>query len=210
MRRSTLRIDREGYGIGCRMFDGRSSRYGLIRSGSSFLLVTGLLLAFTGLLGGCSVMSSQTMAEAEPAIPFPRLVARAHAYEGRVVVVGGYVLEVRNHGQETLLVVLQAPLGSGQEPLNADLSEGRFMVRHDRFLDPEVFTKGRKVTVGGVVKGVTPEVIGDQPYGYLTLKSREIYLWAKQDYHQPLANPRYSRPYPYDDPRYDQFDYRRY
>lgn len=172
-------------------------------------LVAGLLLVLAAFLGGCTVMSSQTMAEAEPAIPFPRLVSRAHAYEGRVVVVGGYVLEVRNRGQATLLVVLQAPLGSGQEPLSADLSEGRFMVLHDRFLDPEVFTKGRKVTVGGIVKGLTPEVIGDQPYDYLTLASREIFLWEKEDYH-PLANPRYSRPYPYDDSGYDRFEYRRY
>jgi outer membrane lipoprotein len=149
------------------------------------------------------------MAEAEPAIAFPRLVLRAHDYEGRVVVVGGYVLEVRNRGQATLLVVLQAPLGNGQEPLNADLSEGRFMVLHDRFLDPEVFTKGRKVTVGGTVKGLTPEVIGDQPYDYLTLEAREIFLWEKEAYH-PMADPRYSRPYPYDDQRYNPFDYRRY
>jgi outer membrane lipoprotein len=172
-------------------------------------LAVALLLVLAGLLGGCTVMSSQTMAEAEPAIPFPRLVSRAEDYEGRVVVIGGYVLEVRNRGQATLLVVLQAPLSSGQEPLKADLSEGRFMVLHDRFLDPEVFTKGRKVTVGGIVKGLTPEVIGDQPYDYLTLEAREIFLWERLDY-APLSNPRYSRPYPYDDPRYNQFDYRRY
>lgn len=149
------------------------------------------------------------MAEAEPAIPFARLSARAHTYEGRVVILGGYILEVRNRGKATLLVVLQAPLGGGQEPVNADLSEGRFMVHHDNFLDPEVFTKWRKVTVGGIVTGVTEEMIGDQPYGYLTLASREIFLWEIEAY-QPQANPRSPGLYPYDLPRYEQPYYRRY
>ena len=176
----------------------------------SGLLGLGLLLVLGGFLGGCAVMSSQTMAEAEPAVPFPRLAARVHHYEGRVVVVGGYVLEVRNQGQSTLLVVLQAPLDSGQEPLSADLSEGRFMVVHEQFLDPEVFRKGRKVTVGGVVQGLTQELIGDQPYGYLTLASREIFLWEEEDY-PPMTNPRYDSPYPYGDSRYEQPNYyRRY
>jgi outer membrane lipoprotein len=164
-------------------------------------------MLIASLIAGCGVMSSQLMDEAQPAVPFSRLASRVHAYEGRVVIVGGYVLEVRNRGQTTLLVVLQAPLDSSQEPLNADLSEGRFMVLHDRFLDPEVFTKGRKVTVGGVVQGVTNEMIGDQPYGYLTLASREIFLWEKKDY-PPWVNPRYPNPYPYDDSRYEQPYYR--
>jgi outer membrane lipoprotein len=147
-------------------------------------------------------MSPQIMSEAAPALPFPMLAREADAFEGRVVVLGGYVLEVRNRGQQTLLVVLQAPLGGGQEPVNADRSEGRFMVRHDRFLDPEVFTKGRKVTVGGVVRGVTTEDIGDEPYGYLTLESREIFLWEQEAY--PTGPYRlYDRSYRYYDPRYD-------
>ncbi len=159
----------------------------------------GLMGLMAGLLWGCTVMSSRTMAEAEPATSFPLLVARVDDFEGRLVIVGGYVLEVRNRGASTLLVVLQAPLGGGQEPLDADRSQGRFMVRHDRFLDPEVFTKGRKVTVGGIVRGLTREAIGDDLYGYLTLESREIFLWEKETY-PPPARPPYYRPYPYDDP----------
>lgn len=191
-----------------RMLRFRVDFWGTVSDRIPFLGFMGLVL-ISGCLAGCGVMSSQIMDEAEPALPFTRLAARAHAYEGRVVILGGYVLEARNLGQATLLVVLQAPLDSSQEPVSADRSEGRFMVHHDRFLDPEVFTKGRKVTVGGVVKGVTDEMIGDRPYRYLTLASREIFLWEKEDY-QPFANPRHSGPYPYDDPRYTPFDYRRY
>ena len=158
-----------------------------------------VLLTAGGWLTGCTVMSARTMAEADPPLPFPVLAAKAGDFEGRVVILGGYVIEVRNRGQQTVLVVLQAPLGSGQEPIDADRSQGRFMVRHDRFLDPEVFTKGRKITVGGVVQGVTPETIGEEPYNYLTLVSHEIFLWEREEY---LPGPSYDRPHPYDDIRY--------
>jgi outer membrane lipoprotein len=160
--------------------------------------VVALLMAGGGLTA-CTVMSARTMAEADPPLPFPMLAAKAGDFEGRVVILGGYVIEVRNRGQQTVLVVLQAPLGSGQEPIDADRSQGRFMVRHDRFLDPEVFTKGRKITVGGVVQGVTPETIGEEPYNYLTLVSHEIFLWEREEY---LPGPSYDRPHPYDDIRY--------
>jgi outer membrane lipoprotein len=169
--------------------------------------IAALLVAVGGWLTGCAVMSAQTMAAAEPALPFAVLVDKAEDYKGRVVILGGYVLEVRNRGRQTVLVVLQAPLGSGQEPVSADRSEGRFMVHHDRFLDPEVFTKGRKLTVGGVVRGVTTEAIGDDAYDYLTLDSREIFLWQRAD---DLSGPPYERTYPYPDPRYRRPYDRRY
>ena len=172
-------------------------------------LAVGLLVAAVGFLGGCAVMSPQIMSEADPALPFQMLTDKADDFEGRMVIVGGYVLEVRNRGQETVLVVLQAPLGGGQEPVSADRSEGRFMVQHDRFLDPEVFTKGRKITVGGVVRGVTTEDIGDEPYGYLTLESREIFLW-EQELYPTGAIPRYDQPYRYYDPRHGGPYYPRY
>ncbi len=179
--------------------NGSHCRSPLQRVGERLSVIFGLIGLATGFFGGCGVMSSRTMAEAEPTVPFPLLVARADGFEGRTVILGGYVLEVRNRGASTLLVVLQAPLDGGQEPLDADRSQGRFMVRHDRFLDPEVFTKGRKVTVGGIVRGLTREAIGDDLYGYLTLESREIFLWEKETY-PPPARPPYYRPYPYDDP----------
>ncbi|MDJ0721552.1 MAG: Slp family lipoprotein [Desulfobacterales bacterium] len=165
------------------------------------------LLSAGGWLTSCTVMSARTMAEADPPLPFPMLAAKAEDFEGRVVILGGYVLEVRNRGQHTVLVVLQAPLSGGQEPVDADRSQGRFMVLHERFLDPEVFTKGRKVTVGGVVRGVTTEAIGEDPYDYLTLASREIFLWEREEY---LPGPYFDRSHPYYDTRYRRPYDRRY
>jgi outer membrane lipoprotein len=63
------------------------------------------------------------------------------------VILGGYILETKNLTDETIVEVLQAPLTFQVEPKSKDLSEGRFIVSHKGFLDPEVYNKDRKLTV---------------------------------------------------------------
>jgi outer membrane lipoprotein len=75
------------------------------------------------------------------------------------------------------------------------------MLQHDGFLDPEVFAKGRTLTAAGEVTGVIRETIDHEPYDYILLASREIYLWERvEDLY------RYS--YPYRSPLYDPWYYR--
>lgn len=150
-------------------------------------------------LQGCAVISRPLMDEALTDVRFSQLSHDPVAFRGQTVILGGHVIEVRNQARQTLIVVLQAPLGSGQEPLPPDRSEGRFMLQHEGFLDPEVFAKGRTVTVAGRVTGVTRETIDKEPYDYLTLAAREIYLWERYEdlypyrYRSPFYDPWYDR-----------------
>ena len=157
-----------------------------------------------GLLG-CTVISRPIMNEVEKGVTFSQLVADTGRYRGQTVVLGGHVIEVRNEARQTVVVVLQAPLGSGQEPRPPDRSEGRFLLHAQGFLDPEVYAKGRTITVAGRVLGRTREAIGDELYDYPTLEIREIHLWER---HEDLY--RYRSPYrpPYYDPWY--YRHRRY
>lgn len=154
---------------------------------------------------GCTVISRPIMNEAEKGVTLAQLRADADRYRGQTVVLGGHIIEVRNEARQTVLVVLQTPLGSGQEPRSPDRSEGRFLLHAQGFLDPEVYAKGRKITVAGRVLGRTREAIGEEPYDYPTLDVREIYLWER-----PEDVYRYRPPYrpPYYDPWY--YRYRRY
>jgi len=165
---------------------------------------TALGAALMGLLG-CTVISRPVMNEADKGVAFPDLLANADRYRGQTVVLGGHIIEVRNEARQTVIVVLQTPLGSGQEPRPPDRSEGRFMLHAQGFLDPEVYAKGRKVTVAGRVLGQTREAIDHEPYDYPTLEVREIYLWER---YEDLY--RYRPPYrpPYYDPWY--YRYRRH
>jgi outer membrane lipoprotein len=159
------------------------------------LLIAGLTLQ------GCTVISPKMMADALTDVSFTELSQNADTYRGQTVILGGHVIEVRNEARQTIIVVLQTPLGSGQEPLPPDRSEGRFMLQHDGFLDPEVFAKGRTLTAAGEVTGVIREMIDHEPYDYILLASREIHLWER-------AEDLYRYPYPYRSPLYDPWYHR--
>ncbi len=139
----------------------------------------------------CSVMSQSIREESGPPVSFLTLQKSPETYAGRTVILGGYVLEVRNLNDVTKLLVLQSPLESRHEPGLRDASEGRFMVVYEGFLDPAVYARDRKVTVAGTVTGVTRESVNERSYGYLTLSLQEIHLWEQETISRP-------RPYYYD------------
>ncbi len=156
---------------------------------------------------GCTVISRPMMDEALTEVGFTQLTKDINRFRGQTLILGGHVIEVRNEARQTVIVVLQTPLGFGQEPRPPDRSEGRFFLRHDGFLDPEVFARGRTITAAGRVLGLTREAIDNEPYDYVTLESREIYLWERVEdlyrYHPYYRSPAY-------DPWYYRRPWRRY
>ena len=149
----------------------------------------------------CSVISRQVRSEADPPVPFQTLIRDADKYLGRTVILGGYILEIKNLKSETILKVLQTPLRFGEDPDLKKRSQGRFMVYHKGFLDPEVYGKDEVITVAGRVIGTAVEKIGDEQIKYLKIENREIYLWSNYTnnplYYYPWPDPYYRTPYPY-------------
>jgi outer membrane lipoprotein len=142
----------------------------------------------------CTVISPQVRSEAEPTVPFRTLIAHTDQFRGRTVILGGYILETRNLESETIIKVLQVPLAIGEEPGLKDSSEGRFLVYHQGFLDPEIYSKDRVITVAGDVMGTGFEEISDAPILYLKLKNRETYLWPEYETY-PYPYPPWNYPY---------------
>jgi outer membrane lipoprotein len=151
------------------------------------IIFTTLILFNT--IVSCSVVPRQIRSESEPAVPFHKLLETVDDFIGKTVILGGYILEVENLSDKTNLIVLQAPLSWGDEPKSKDLSEGRFIVSHSGFLDPEVYKKDRKITVAGNVTGIQREKFGKTSYLYLKVESRSLHLWPQ---------PEYDYRYPYD------------
>ncbi len=149
----------------------------------TFLLIT-LVVVLTS---SCSVIPRHIRTESEPIVPFNTLVQEADKYVGKTVILGGYILETKNLADKTIIEVLQTPLTFRDEPESKDLSEGRFIVSHKGFLDPEVYSKDRKLTVAGTLSGCWVEDVRT-----CTLESREIYVWPEY---------RHGYPYPYYDYR---------
>jgi outer membrane lipoprotein len=142
----------------------------------------------------CTVISKPVRSEAEAPVPFQTLVTEVDRFKGRTVILGGYILETSNQESETMIKVLQVPLAFGEEPGLKDSSEGRFIIYHQGFLDPEVYSKDRVLTVAGEVIGADFEEMSGDPIQYLKIKTREIYLWPEYETHN---YPYPHWPYPY-------------
>lgn len=141
----------------------------------TYILSIGSLIL--GMLWGCSVMSDQVKEEALPPIAFKELIKNVEKYKGDTVIVGGYVISVENKSDHTRILAVQSPLGVGERPKAKDLSQGRLILIYQGFIDPEVYTKDRKFTVGGRIStssAVTPKA----PFPFLQLEVADIHLWS--------------------------------
>jgi outer membrane lipoprotein len=107
---------------------------------------------------------------------------------------GGTIADVQNLKSETLVEIVARELQSNGRPKSNDQSEGRFQARIDGFLDPEIYEKGRALTVVGIIEGDHLGEIGEHPYRYPLVNVNDYYLW------NPLPA---SRPYYYDPWFYD-------
>jgi len=167
------------------------------------ILILIFILSLTATVS-CTVISRQVRSEAELPVPFRKLIEDAGRYNGRMVILGGYILETKNLASETILKVLQVPFRAGEEPDSRDLSQGRFMVYYKGFLDPEVYSKDRAITVAGRVLGFAVEKIGEERIQYLKIENQEIYLWPEYDNLPPYYH---RRPYPYYRQGYPNYPY---
>ena len=87
----------------------------------------------------------------------------------------------------TLIEVFQRPLGWREEPKETLASEGRFLVLAEKYLDPYVFRRGKKITVAGEIQGEKIKPLGEMDYRYPIHLEQTDHLW--EDY--------YYSPYPY-------------
>ena len=155
-------------------------------------------------LSGCAVVSKDLRVQADPELGFAQVAAQPSKYAGEIVIWGGYIIENQPDQDQSRLVVLQTPLSTTQRPQSRDESAGRFIAVHDAFLDPEIYSTHRGVTVAGKVADFTLTL--DDGYGeYPVLQIKEIHLWDKP---YERTSP-YWRPYAPYDPWFDRpFHYR--
>ena len=160
-----------------------------------------LLFSILVPLASCSPISGPVQKQALQ-VPFERLMEDTARYQGELVLLGGYIIETTNLANQTRILVLQAPLDFSDNPKSKDKSQGRMIVIHEGYLDPEVYEKERAITVAGTLLGKETGKPDLCPFSCLTIKSRELYLWPEERYYPPYWGP-YSDPfYYYDYPWY--------
>ena len=71
--------------------------------------------------------------------------------------------------------------------------QGRFVACRAGFYDPEVFTRGRELTVTGTLHGIVSQKVGDYDYAYPRVEADVVYLWPTRpivvDYPPGLLRP---------------------
>lgn len=139
-------------------------------------LAIGLVLLF----GCASYVITPELVKRSEAIPFRELLRNPNLYKGKTVILSGVILECKAVFDGTLCEVLQIPVRPGMRPDSADRSEGRFMAHSRQFLDPVVYSRGRQVTLGGVVSGEHRKMVDEREYRYPLIEVEEIYLWPAE------------------------------
>jgi outer membrane lipoprotein len=126
-------------------------------------------------------------------ISFASLKAEPEKYKGRLVVLGGQVLNAKRLKEGTQIEVLQLPLDSADAPTaNLTASKGRFLAYYTEFLDPATLPAGTSVSIIGEVLGVKTQPLDEVEYTYPTVKIHTLKIWPEHTYQRP-----WPPPYPY-------------
>lgn len=125
----------------------------------------------------CSMPFTSDEREGASGVAFEQVRDNTADYLGRTVMFGGEIIQTFNRENATEIIVLQKPLGWRYRPIDTLRTGGRFLVVSDGFLDPAIYSKGRKITVLGLVKESQRRLIGDLSYEYVIIEEIDHYLW---------------------------------
>lgn len=147
-----------------------------------------LLLSVVGVLalGGCATIPQPI---AGNYAPVTLAAARSGAANATPVRWGGEIIKVEPGQQQTCFFVLARPLDSQARPESGGQSLGRFVACKQGFYDPEVFAKGREITVTGTLDGAVQHKIGKFDYTYPRVAANNVYLWKPLPHYSAVYDP---------------------
>ena len=160
------------------------------------------LVAAIALLGGCATIP-------QPLQGTYSNVSTAAAQQGGAggthVRWGGEIIKTEPGPQQTCFYLLSRPLNDQARPKAGveGESEGRFVACRNGFYDPEVFTRGRELTVTGTLHGIVSQKVGEFDYAYPRVEADVVYLWPKRvapqrygpGFYDPFWGPGFGRYY---------------
>lgn len=132
-------------------------------------------------ISGCAhTISPEMRQRARKDLTFPQVLQSPTAYVGFTVIWGGLIIETLNRSDGTAITVLETPLDYQEMPRDEESSRGRFIARISGYLDPEVYRKGRKITLAGDIIGKESKPLGEIQYTYPVVQVRELHLWRER------------------------------
>jgi len=148
-----------------------------------FLIAVQATLLLFFILDGCtSTPKSPNRQESYEKISFSEILKSPEQYQGKVVRLGGVILDLVNTEEGSTLEILEKPLTWRGRPKPDDDSGGRFIAVFGEFLDKAIYRMDRQVTIIGEITGMKTAPIGEATYNYPLLSGREIRLWKDKGY----------------------------
>lgn len=151
------------------------------------MLMAPVLAAVMAMTAGCSPPFPKELLEKIAAnVTFAEVQQNPRTHGGKLLMLGGMIVETKNLKEGTRIEVLQKPLDGEGRPEHSDVTGGRFLVLTAQFLDGAVYRRGRLITVVGEVAPPQVLPLGETEYRYPVLSARSLHLWA------PYTGPTFS------------------
>jgi outer membrane lipoprotein len=129
------------------------------------------------LFASCAhVISDESLKTVDKTIKIEDIFTEADNYKGKIVLLGGMIINVKNDEKITYLEVLEKPIDFRGYPDDTDTSRGRFLIYYEGFLDSAIYARGKYITVVGEIMGTTVGKIDKADYRYPVIKSKELKL----------------------------------
>jgi len=138
-------------------------------------------------LAGCSPpFPRELLGKVEKNVPFTALQKDPDKYAGKLLMVGGIIVDTKNLMEGTRIEVLQTTLDGEGRPELTDETGGRFLIMTKQYLDGAVYHRGRLITVVGEVAGLQVLPLGETEYRYPVITAKALHLWS------PYLGPSFS------------------
>lgn len=157
-------------------------------------LTGGLALLF---LTGCATRLPENIrTDHDNLTNFSAVMASPDSTEGDLVRWGGVIAEVRNRAEHSEIEVVFFTLRGTGRPYVSDQTPGRFRVRVEGFADPEVYARGRSITVLGTYQSMVEDTIDEFVYRFPLVRAQGVHLWPEEPqrvdvWHHDMYSPWY-------------------
>jgi outer membrane lipoprotein len=151
----------------------------------SMMLVALPLIAIIGAVACAPPFAKGSLEKVDRSISFRELQRDPDTFKGRWVMLAGVIIEAKNTKEGTSIEVLEKPMDRQGRPYETDVTEGRFIITTDRYLDAAVYHRGRRIAVVAEVAGRKLLPLGEIEYQYPVVVAKELHLW------EPSSGPQF-------------------